>query len=355
MISVALFNEYFIYYLWFSKCSWPVTDKTKALILADVHLLGIYRGHWLDKLRREWQMYRSFQTAVGMFNPDVVFILGDLFDEGEFGSDAVFNSYVDRFRSLFYVPGGTKLFTVPGNHDIGFHYSARPQNVNRYIKAFGNEKGVEHVEVDGNHFILINSVAMEGDGCRFCETATNELNEVSDMLNCSMRRNSSCTTKTMTPYSRPILMQHYPLYRTSDQECSPETPDLGPQDVVSEKFRERWDCLSSEATKFLLEKFRPRAAFSGHVHFGCKKWWGAPYNLWEFTVPSFSWRNLKTPSFILASISSDSLDVSTCFVPNEHYTYIVYGLAGVFFIVYVLACELNNFRRFREPKYRKLN
>ncbi|CAD5208961.1 unnamed protein product [Bursaphelenchus xylophilus] len=297
------------------------------MILADTHLLGIYKGHWLDKLRREWQMYRSFQSAVNTFKPDVVFILGDLFDEGQWGTDGTFDTYVERFNALFYVPEFTKLVTVPGNHDIGFHYAVRPGNVKRYVKAFGNDKGIEHLEIGGNHFVLINSVAMEGDGCGLCQTAVEELNKISETLECSLHKNSSCPAKTITPYSRPIIMQHYPLYRTSDKECSSDTPDLGSEEIISEKFREKWECLSSESTQLLLNKLRPRASFSGHVHYGCKKWWGAPYNLWEYTISSFSWRNNRSPSFLLASISSDALEVSHCFIPHEHLIYIIYVIA----------------------------
>lgn len=46
------------------------------MILADIHMLGPFKGHWADKLRREWQMHRSFQTSMTLFRPDVVFILG---------------------------------------------------------------------------------------------------------------------------------------------------------------------------------------------------------------------------------------------------------------------------------------
>lgn len=75
-----------------NKCSWPdknnqrnshATKKLKTFFIADPHLLGPFRGHWFDKLRREWQMQRAFQASNNLLNPDVVFILGDLFDEGE--------------------------------------------------------------------------------------------------------------------------------------------------------------------------------------------------------------------------------------------------------------------------------
>lgn len=48
----------------------------RAIILADIHMLGPRKGHWLDKLRREWQMHRSYQSSMTLFRPDLVFILG---------------------------------------------------------------------------------------------------------------------------------------------------------------------------------------------------------------------------------------------------------------------------------------
>lgn len=62
IISVLLFCEYFIYHLVIFQCHWPEVKTLahgdrqkpvlKAMFLADTHLLGEIRGHWLDKLRR---------------------------------------------------------------------------------------------------------------------------------------------------------------------------------------------------------------------------------------------------------------------------------------------------------------
>lgn len=45
-------------------------------MLADTHLLGKIKAHWLDKMLREWQMKRSFQAAMAIHKPEAVFILG---------------------------------------------------------------------------------------------------------------------------------------------------------------------------------------------------------------------------------------------------------------------------------------
>lgn len=74
------------------QCDWPVLDPNnadpsiqengeepvKVMILADTHLLGSRNGHWFDKLRREWQMHRAFQTAMTLHKPELVFVLGNV-------------------------------------------------------------------------------------------------------------------------------------------------------------------------------------------------------------------------------------------------------------------------------------
>ena len=96
-LCVILFCEWLLYYVVIFQCSWPEIkpgqnskhETLKVLLLSDTHLLGSQDGHWFDKLRREWQMERAFQTALSRFRPDVVFLLGDLFDEGMKCSDEV--------------------------------------------------------------------------------------------------------------------------------------------------------------------------------------------------------------------------------------------------------------------------
>jgi ethanolamine phosphate phosphodiesterase len=50
-----------------------------------------------------------------LFNPDVVVILGDVFDEGHWVDDKSFDEYVQRFKSTFYVPSSTRLYAIHGN------------------------------------------------------------------------------------------------------------------------------------------------------------------------------------------------------------------------------------------------
>lgn len=43
------------------------------------------------------------------------------------------------------------------------------------------------------------------------------------------------------------MFQHFPLYRESDEIC--DELDEAPAEIKDIKFRERWECLSREATE----------------------------------------------------------------------------------------------------------
>jgi hypothetical protein len=92
VLATFLYNEYFIYYQVLAECKWPMGQATTEvrfidmMLIADTHLLGSRNGHWFDKLRREWQQHRAFQTARFFLDPDYVVIMGDLTDEGKWCS-----------------------------------------------------------------------------------------------------------------------------------------------------------------------------------------------------------------------------------------------------------------------------
>ncbi|CAG2246986.1 MPPE1 [Mytilus edulis] len=316
-------------------CKWPTlphqqaegtiggmkSPPLKAMIIADTHILGWREGHWLDRIRREWMMEKSFQASMTIHNPQVVFMLGDLLDEGKWCSSKEFNFHVKRFKKMFKVPSGTDVYTVAGNHDIGFHYMISDYNRRRFDKAFSTSP-VQMVHKDGVTFVLLNSMAMEGDGCNLCSQAINDLEDISWELKCAKGISEGkempavCNGFNKFKYSQPILLQHFPMYRTSDANCT--VPDAAPLDEKYIPFREKWDCLSQEASKQLFEWINPRLIISGHTHHGCY----VLHNEFtpEWTVSSFSWRNKKNPSFLLAVITEKTLKlVSAIYQMNTQY------------------------------------
>ncbi|XP_063843758.1 metallophosphoesterase 1-like isoform X1 [Scylla paramamosain] len=312
IVSVFSYCEYVHYYVVLSQCGWPALDPSAAdpsvsdagtqlhaMVLADTHLLGRRNGHWFDKLRREWQMHRAFQTTVTLHQPDVFIFLGDLFDEGKWCQPEEFVEYVARFHKLFAVPEDADVLVAVGNHDIGFHYSVNPYLLDRFQHTF-DVGPVKLVQIAGVTFIILNSMAMEGDECFLCKPAKNKVKVISRQLKCAKGDKEACKywqNPVLQQFSRPVLLQHYPLYRDSDAVC--DEPDEAPEDIKNTRFRERWECLSRDASEMLLEELSPRLVLSGHTHHGCHVEHPMPHSplVHEYTIPSFSWRNKRSPTF----------------------------------------------------------
>ncbi|KPP58218.1 metallophosphoesterase 1-like [Scleropages formosus] len=333
--SAFIFCEYFIYFPVILRCSWPHAEWAEAeesevlrvFILSDTHLLGVIRGHWFDKLRREWQMERAFQTALWHLRPQVVFILGDVFDEGKWSSPEDWEDDVRRFQHMFRHPNNTELIVLVGNHDVGFHHEMSSFKLQRFEKVFGVNSARIFTK-KGINFLLVNSVAMQGDGCPICHAVENKLLRLSRELSCSMQslepngEQQQCRGTRRFPPSPPVLLQHYPLYRGSDANCTGQDAALPQERHLL--FQERYDVLSKAASR---KWFQPRLILSGHTHSGCEVLHEEKHP--EISVPSFSWRNRNNPSFILGIFSSSHFALSKCFLPQESTVIAIYATAGV--------------------------
>ena len=142
----------------------------------------------------------------------------------------------------------------------------------------------------------------QSDGCTLCKEGKSELEYIS--------------AKLQNETSRPVILQHFPLYRESEMECFSHDGD-GPttSEGLHELFRQGYDCLSEKSSDWIIRKLSPMQVFSGHTHNGCNFVYKELVH--EITVPSFSWRNRNNPSFILAKISEDRVYVHKCFLPEE--------------------------------------
>ncbi|XP_026516765.1 metallophosphoesterase 1 isoform X2 [Terrapene carolina triunguis] len=349
VVLALIFCEFLVYYVVIFQCHWPEVkieahrsskqssaSVLKAMFLSDTHLLGEIKGHWLDKLRREWQMERAFQTALSLLEPDIVFILGDVFDEGKWSSSQAWADDVRRFQKMFRHPVRTELMVVVGNHDIGFHYEMTTYKLKRFAKVFNFTSG-KLITRKGVNFVMVNSVALEGDGCTVCSRAEAKLMKLSHKLNCSQQEqnhsNKRCSGVEQLPASEPILLQHYPLYRRSDAECTGEDSALPEEKNIP--FKEKYDVLSREASQKLLWWFHPRLILSGHTHSACEVLHNG--KIPEISVPSFSWRNRNNPSFIMGSITPTDFSLYKCFLPLESRVVTIYCIAGALLGVLILA------------------
>ncbi len=352
VLFLVFFCEFLIYYFVLFQCHWPDlasdrdhSERLHAFFIADTHLLGSRLGHWFDKLRREWQMHRGFVTAQTLLRPDVSFFLGDIFDEGKWADEKEFQMTVERFHALF--PSDDKMVLV-GNHDIGFHYDVRDFKRKRFYGAFEQDPvGVRRVAFKDVHFVLVDSMAMHGDKCYFCAPASEKVKEISQELQCM--KSKDCDLVYAEEYSRPILLQHFPLYRKSDAECHSNDPDvISDPEEKAKPFKPQWDCLSQNASQLLLQSIKPRLILSGHTHHGCQILHDLSQGqkVPEWSVASFSWRNRNNPVIVLATLTSDEFVLNKCFLPEENVVINLYILGSIVIALYAFCTRRKFFRRF---------
>ncbi|GAA6092956.1 metallophosphoesterase 1 [Tachysurus ichikawai] len=298
--------------------------------------------HFNHLALEEWQMERSFQTALFLLRPEMIFILGDVFDEGKWSSPKDWEDDVKRFKQIFNHSSDTELVVLIGNHDIGFHHEMTSYKLERFEKVF-NVTSAKILTKRGVNFLLVNSVALHGDHCPICQGVEEKLYSLAQQLNCSTQSDVMkhlCRDVQSYPSTAPIILQHYPLYRTSDAQCTGE--DAAPLNERYQHFQERYDVLSQDASRKLLRWFQPRLILSGHTHSSCEVFHENRFP--EISVPSFSWRNRNNPSFILGTFSPSDFALSKCFLPEESSIIAVYCTAVVVIVLITLG-HLRLFQR----------
>lgn len=122
------------------------------------------------------------------------------------------------------------------------------------------------------------------------------------------------------------------MYRTSDEMCN--EPDQAPREIKNIQFRERWECLSKEASEQLLDTLNPRLIVDGHTHYGCRRL--LRDDILEYTVPSFSWRNINNPSFVLGVFTPNNFSLSKCYMPVESTVIGMYSISTVCIFLYLI-------------------
>ena len=218
-----------------------------------------------------------------------------------------------------------------------------PYLINRFNRAF-NSTGVrlireKKVTRKGKarivNFVSINSMAMEGDGCNLCNEAEFDIKSIEKKLH---------QLKVKDRYSKPIVLQHFPTFRLSDDQC------LDKNSINNDKYRERWDTLSKAATEFIDKSLQPRAYFSGHSHHNCRL--KNSVGIEEFTLASFNWRNINNPSFLLAVFTPEDFSVSLCELPKETSVFTIYVIGTILSLIFAIT-NVKSMKSFYRLKIRR--
>lgn len=320
MLAAVLWNEFLVHVavmqLW---CSWPELSPdgaaVHALVLADVHMLGPERGHWFDRLRREWAVGRAYRAALSALRPDVVFVLGDTFDEGRTVTALEWQRYLARLDSVLPRAAGVRVEYAVGNHDAGDHFRGLvdARNIDRFQSSFGDT--TRAVTIGNVSFVLVNSLGLKGDACALCAHTAERVRLLG------------------AAYAQPVVLLHYPLYRASERACDEAATDA-PESLRDVPNRVHMDVLSHTASVQLLEALQPRLVVSAHTHHTCERTHVLSDGraVREITVSTASWRNRNDPSVALLSLGSGGgltgVAHRTCGLAREWTAIAVYILAG---------------------------
>ena len=168
-----------------------------------------------------------------------------------------------RAKELFYLHGKTKLLVVVGNHDIGYHYDMTERKIERFNKSFRSQFVDLHQpnEIKGVHFLIVNSMALQDDGCSFCNKTQKQLKYLNQTLQCFKYRTDHnlvdfekyCKlvkndfNSNTNLYSRPIIFSHIPLNRKGNKMCPQESDSESYIKTI--RFKENFDCLSKRSTQ----------------------------------------------------------------------------------------------------------
>ena len=146
--------------------------------------------------------------------------------------------------------------------------------ITRKLERFNRTYSRQFVDIHLPHkrndvsLVLVNSMAFENDGCKFCLEAQRQLARANRTLTCLLKNQQPQETATCEPlwsdekyampgrvYSRPILFTHFPLHRTSDRVCASGRDHADTELAITNKqakHRPKYDCLSLDATKQVI-------------------------------------------------------------------------------------------------------
>ncbi|EJD03179.1 Metallo-dependent phosphatase [Fomitiporia mediterranea MF3/22] len=373
-LLAVLWYEVGTFYWTITRCRWPDVDlvfgeklddgptpPTHALLVTDPQLRVPYEHpiwrrwfHITDaSLRKRWSFARRTR-------PDVIVFLGDMLESGRYAIDD--NEYWESFRyfkSVFSSDPSTKVFFVPGNHDVGLGPTARLNAAHarrRFAKFFGplNQK----VSIGNHTLVMLDAPGLVDEDYR--RAATGKTFEEWDAIpNGAVEFiNKFAGLGTDEPV---VLFSHIPLFRPDRAPCGPLREKGGIRRGVGPGFQ---NILMRDTTNYILRYVRPAVVFSGNDHDYCEYTHSIPLlsegpepkveYVREVTVKAISSPgHIRRPGFQLLSLGSSSSQQADsrsladvpCFFPDEQA--IFYGRYLPLFVISLLVLTVSAFRRHR--------
>lgn len=342
-LSIGWCELGYYYFTFYFLCQgWPQvpsgasghSNLTNILVLADTHIMGPRWSNKIDKLRREWEMKQAFRISASVFKPDLIIFMGDIFDEGFFSTNQIFEQTHKDYEDIFgqYLVGQDNLM-IAGNHDVGYHdrVLSFPFIMQRFSETFDTTNDIDLIKYatrkqkseggDKLNLVVSNSMTFFNDSCPYCRRSLAKTEAIASALD-----------------TRPILLTHIPLYRQNDSLCEhPSSLD----NFVNIENIEGHDVLHKRASKVLLEKLKPMLVISGHTHLKCitkhRVTTENEHQYEEITVSSYNHKYANAePGFLLLSANSTNYYTSHCKQVQEFVIGLVYVISLVFIAVIIV-------------------
>lgn len=316
-VGSFVYHEKVVPYTHARRCEWPVannkigTNHTNVLLVADPQLIDNHtypgRNPLLLKLSQhtvDVYIKKNYRALVESLEPDYIFFLGDLLDNGRSSEDDYFLGQVRRFERIFspsksYVKDKNVFYQVPGNHDIGWADGVNPDAVERFTDTFGNPNSI--TRINNVDFVTLDTLSLS-----------------------SKNKNDASRTflNGLETKSRPrVLLSHVPFYRdTQTQTCGPYRE--GGTFRLTKGYQYQ-TALDPELSLEVLNTIQPDVVFSGDDHDYCdihhtELRSGAR----EITVKSISMAmGIKYPAVQLLLIDSGTeffYNTDICYLPTPY-------------------------------------
>ncbi|CAK5281765.1 unnamed protein product [Mycena citricolor] len=356
-LGIAVWYEHIVFLVTIRRCSWPDSDTldsppSHVLIVADPQILD-HRSYpdrglvltYISQFLVDLNLRKSWRASLKL-KPDVVVFLGDMMDGGRFAmSDAEYERYFRRFKSIFACPSTIPQHYIPGNHDTGLGASEEfsEHAKERYISHFGPLNHHEHL---ANHTLVFldgPSLAEEErlrPGRSYFETPSTPSGPI------EFTRSFSASA-----HSNPIvLFTHIPLHRPDGSSCGPHRE----RGSIRRGFGFGYQNTLSRATSdFLLQSLEPAVIFSGDDHDYCEHTHsfvnqGKKKLVREVTVKSPSMAmGIRHPGVQLLSLGPSTHNDALCLLPDQLGIYL-----SVYLPLLVLSLALVLFANLRRVQTR---
>lgn len=278
---------------------------------------------------------RNWKYIQYYLDPNTNFFLGDLFDGGRRWDDEYWINEYKRFHSIFpKKPNRKTVFSLPGNHDIGFGDTVIESSFKRFSTFFGETSSTHNI---GNHtFVLLDTIALS-------DTTNENISSIpKEFLNqyAAMKEH---------PFPR-ILLTHVPLWRDPEQQpCGPrrESKKLFPI-MRGEQYQ---TVIENSISQKILSIISPKYVFSGDDHDYCHikhsyQHNGESHTADEITVKSCAMNmGINKPAIQLLSLlndgtTTDTIQTEICYLPNAFLPLFVYGFFAVVNLILVIYVSL---------------